>query len=76
MPNLPHSLVNQNQLRHFVTVIQDNTYSSDPMTVLSPENDFIGCLESTGTVIHLTIWSPTSEYLKLLPHVHLTLQQP
>ena len=36
-PNLPHSLVNQNQLRHFGADIQDNSYLSDPMTLLSPE---------------------------------------
>ena len=39
-PNLPHSLVNQNQLRHFGADIQDNSYSSDPMTLLSPEELF------------------------------------
>ena len=76
MPNPPYSLVNQNQLRHFGTVIQDNPYSSDPMTVLSPENDFIGCLESTGTVIHLTTWYPISEDLVKPPLVYLTLQRP
>ena len=76
MPNIPHSLINQNQLRHFGTVIQDNPYSSDPMTLISPENHFIACLESTGTVIHLTTCSPMSEDRKKLPHVHLTSQQP
>ena len=32
--NLPHSLVNQNQSRHFGTVIQDITYSSVLITLL------------------------------------------
>ena len=41
IPNIPHSLVNQSQLQHFGTVIQDNPYTSDPMTLLSPKNDFI-----------------------------------
>ena len=45
------------------------------MTSLSPENDFIACLKSTGTVIHLTNWYTTSEDLKKLPDVHLTLKQ-
>ena len=73
--NLPHSLVNQNQSRHFGTVIQDITYSSDLITLLSPENDFIACLESTGTEIYLTTWFPISEDLKKFPHVHLTSQK-
>ena len=76
MPNLPHSLVNQNQLRHFENFIQDNPYSSDTMALLSPDNGFIVCLNSTGIVIHLTNWSPKSEDLKKFPHVHIILQQP
>ena len=76
MTNLPHSLLNQNQLRHFGTVIQDNPYSSDPPTLLMNENDSIACLESTDTVIHLTTCSTTSEDLKRSPQSHLNLQQP
>ena len=76
MPNPPYSLVNQNQLRHFGTVIQDNPYSSDPMNLLNPGKFFIACLNSIGTVIHLTTWYTKSEDLKKFPHVHITLQQP
>ena len=76
MPNLPHSLVNQNQIQNFRIVIQDNPYLRDPMNLRSPENDFIACLESTGTIIHSNAWSPTSDELNKSPRLHLALQQP
>ena len=76
MPELSHTLINPNQLRHFHTQVQDNPYHpSDPMSITSPDGDFIACLESEGTNIFLNTWSPTQEELESLPHIALTSQQ-
>ena len=76
MPELSHTLINPNQLRHFNTQVQDNPYATDPMSIASPNGDFIACLESEGTNIFLNTWSPTQDELASLPHIELTSQQP
>ena len=53
MPNLNHSLLNPNQLRHNGLEVQDNPYSTDPMAIISHKDDFCACLESKGTTIYI-----------------------
>ena len=69
-------MINQNQLRNFGTLIQDKPYNKQPMTLTSSEGNFTACLRSTGTVIHLTTWSPTNKDLMEFPHIHLTSAHP
>ena len=76
MPELSHTLINPNQLRHFHTQVQDNPYAKEPMSIISPDGDFVACLESEGTNIFLNTWSPTQTDLASFPHITLTSQQP
>ena len=76
MPKLSHTLINPNQLCHFQTQVQYNPYATDPMSIISPNRNFIVCLESEGTNIFLNTWSPTQEDLTSIPHIELTSQKP
>ena len=76
IPELSHTLINPNQLRHFQTQVQDNPYVMDPMSIISPDGNFITCLESEGINIFINAWSPTQEDLALLTHIEFTSQQP
>ena len=39
IPELEHSLMNPNQLRHFSVTVQDNPYSNSPMVIQKNNND-------------------------------------
>ena len=47
MPELSHTLINPNQLRHFHTQVQDNPYAKEPMSIISPDGDFVPTSFST-----------------------------
>ena len=66
--DMDHKLINPNQLRHFDTEVQDNPYhATDPMSITSPNGEFMACLQSQGknitvagrncTVMHYTAGS-------------------
>ena len=74
MTKLYHTLINTNQLCHFQTQVQDSSYATYPMSIISPYGNFIACLESEVTNIFINIWSPTQKDLALLPHIELTSQ--
>ena len=76
MPKLSHTLINPNQRRHFQTLVQDTPYSTDPMSIISLDGDFISCLESEGTNTFLNKRSPIQEDLVSLPHIEITSQLP
>ena len=68
-----HTLINPNQLRHFDTEVQDNPYhATDPMSITSPNGEFMACLHSQGTNVFLNTWRPTKTQLSSLPHIVLT----
>ena len=46
MPELSHTLINPNQLRHCHTQVQDNPCAKEPMSITSPDVGFVACLES------------------------------
>jgi hypothetical protein len=71
MPHMKHSLFNPNQLRHFGTIVQDNSYAGDPMTITSRDWKFTACLETEGMDIYLTTWAPSNADLQACPHVTL-----
>ncbi len=55
MPDMDHSLLNPNQLRHFGVDVEDNPYSGRQMMVKKNDpdhdEDFVAILRSQGTVI-------------------------
>ena len=77
IPELEHSLMNPNQLRHFGVMVQDNPYSNSPMVIQKDTNEeeFVACLKSTGTNIYIDTWTPTDRDLQEYPHVVLTSDQ-
>ena len=57
--DMDHTLINPNQLRHFNTEVQDNPYhATDPMSITSPNGEFMACLQSQGTNVFLNTWGP------------------
>ena len=71
--DMDHTLINPNQLRHFDTELQDNPYhATDPMSITSPNGEFVACLQSQGTNVFLNTWRPTKTQLSSLPHIVLT----
>lgn len=76
MENLDHSLVNPNQLRHFESEVQDNPYSDEPMSITSPDGEFVACLLSQGTTIHFDTWRPSQSDLERFPHIVLSSPEP
>ena len=76
MPNMDHSLLNPNQLRHFGVEVEDNPYCGRQMMIEKNDpdhdEDFVAILKSKGTVIYLDTWTPTDDDLNELPHVILT----
>jgi hypothetical protein len=76
MPALDHSLFNPNQLRHCSTIVQDNPYCNEPMSVTSPSGDFTACLQSMGTEIFIKTWTPSAADLQEYPHVVLCSSAP
>ena len=44
MEHLDHSLVNPNQLRQYNCEVQDNPYAKEPMSIHSPDGEFMACL--------------------------------
>ena len=64
MPELPNTLVNQNQLRHFGTKVQDDPYSEIPMHIKAEILSFAMELESQGTTIFANTFAPTDKELE------------
>ena len=70
---IDHTLINPNQLRHFDTEVQDNPYhATDPMSITSPNGEFMACLQSQGKNVFLNTWRPMKTQLNPLPHILLT----
>ena len=44
MSKLSHTFINPNQLCHFQPQAQYNPYATDPMSITSPDGNFIACL--------------------------------
>ena len=76
MPDMDHSLLNPNQLRHFGVDVEDNPYCGRQMMIKKDDpdhdEDFAAILNSQETVIYIDTWTPTDDDLNELPHVVLT----
>jgi len=76
MPDLPHSLLNPNQLRHYGIIVQDNPYDELPMAITNHDRGFTASLRSKGTTIFLETWHPSQDDLESLPHITLSSPSP
>ena len=68
---LQHTLVNPNQLRAYSTTIQDNPFSSSPLS-FDPANGPVIPLTTMGTIIFCTTRAPSDQELSSLPHITLS----
>ena len=74
MPDLDHTLINPNQLRHSGVTVQDNPYGSDIMKIQA--GDFSFALKSLSTTIYMPTWTPSDSDLEQLPRVVLSSDCP
>ena len=72
MPNLNHSLLNPNQLRHHGTVVQDNPVSSAPIHIRTEDASFSMPLEMAGCTIFADTFTPTPKILNTSPRIILS----
>ena len=71
--DMEHTLINPNQCRHFGADVQDNPYhDNEPMAITSPDEEFVACLQSQGTVVFLDTWYPQQNDLASYPHIEMT----
>ena len=60
IPDMRHTLINMNQIRHFGSKVQDNPYHENcPMSIEIPDGEFGACLQSIGIIMSLDTWFPT-----------------
>ena len=66
--DMDHTLINPNQLRHFDTEVQDNSYhAKDSMNITITNGKFMECLQSKRKNVFLNTWRPTKTQLSSLP---------
>ena len=71
--DMEHTLINPNQCRHFGADVQDNPYhDNEPMAITRPDEEFVTCLQSQGTVVFLATWYPQQNDLASYPHIKMT----
>ena len=68
---LQHTLVNPNQLQAYGTTVQDNPFSSSPLS-FDPPNGPVIPLTTMGTIIYCTTRAPSDQELSSLPHITLS----
>ena len=73
MPNLPHSLIDPNQLRHFGTTVQDNPVHMSPLHLRTEDARFSMELNMLGTIIYTETRTPTEVELNSCPHIIMSL---
>ena len=73
-PDMDHSLINPNQLRHHGVLVNDNPYGEQPMAIKAERT--IIPLISQGTTIYFNSIKPTDTDLRTRTHIHLTSDAP
>ena len=58
---MDRTLVNPNQMRHFVIKVQDNPYDDAPLYLMTEDGDFSLLLAVQGTNIMADTCTPTEE---------------
>ena len=69
--HMDHTLINPNQLRHFVTRVQDDPTSSYPLSIITEDESFSMELAMTGTIVYAPNFSPSAHDLEKYPHIEL-----
>ena len=72
----PNTLVNPNQLRYHGTVVRDNPFDAEQMSIESEDASFYIPMYMNGTTVHAETRTPTSKELETCRHVHLSSKQP
>ena len=73
---LENSLVNQNQLRYFGTIVEDNPFADALMCIKSDDSEFSMRLEVDGTNVFADTRTPTPRELEECPRIVLSSPQP
>ena len=66
---MDHTLMNPNQLRAYVVIVQDNPFEEAPIFIATEDHEFIILLYSKGTILGVTTRNPTDKELQMFPHV-------
>jgi hypothetical protein len=69
---MSHTLINPNQLRHFGTQVQDNPMSSQPLSIITEDNEFCMELTMSGTICSVDTFAPSEKELRTCPHIVLS----
>ncbi len=69
---LPHTLINPNQLRHYGVRVQDDPTSTEPLSIITEDNEF--CMELTmkGTIVCAHTHTPSDAELNQCPKIVLS----
>ena len=67
---LDHTLLNQNQARHYGVTVQDNPYNKRPLQIET--EDVVIPLQTAGTVIYFESRTPSQQELEELPRLILS----
>jgi len=73
---MSHTLINPNQLRHFGTQVQDNPMSSQPLSIITENNEFCMELTMSGTICSVDTFAPSERELQTCPHIVLSSPHP
>ena len=73
---MDHTLVNPNQMRHFVIKVQDNSYDDAPLYLMTEDGDFALPLTVQGTSIMADTRTLTEEELQICNHNTISLRHP
>ena len=72
---MDHSLVNPNQMRAYGVTVQENPFSTSPLYLQAPDDDFVIPLQTKGTNVIMETRSPTDEELQNCRQIELSLPQ-
>ena len=64
---MDHYIVGPNHLRHYVTKVQDNPMSDDPLSIITQDNEFCMEIDMEGTIMYDETNSPTDNVLTNMP---------
>ena len=73
---LPYSLINPNQLRHYGTIVQDNPCMEAPLSITTEDHEFSMELTMDGTICYADTHTPSEYELSNCPHIVLTSPHP
>ena len=73
--SMDHLLVNQNQIQHYGTIVQDNRMFTEPMYIMTGDESVNMELKMRGTIIYNGTHTPSAQELNKCPHIILSSQR-